>query len=157
MTDIREIVGCVKCEQRSKEERQALNRCEQEQVKANKINQRMAIAIAVLSTLIGKEALDRLTQVTDVVDKLQTVDLDEGKIDLTYPRYADRSVKIPDGNTSALLANIPGSILPPHKPEIDLSLMNFGFTTDSTETVVPFAGPMLLFALAMVRTRSRDP
>ncbi len=59
---------CPKCEQRAKDERQALSQCEKQQEQAAKVNQRMAIAVAVLSTLIGKEAFDRFTQVTEVVN-----------------------------------------------------------------------------------------
>lgn len=169
MTDIREIVGCVKCEQRAKEERQALSRCEQQQQQASKVNQRMAIAVAVLSTLIGKEAFDRFTQVTEVVEKLQVSEAAESGDDLIYPRGVASnpqapkprlSTSMPDfGSTAApsVLAVIPGSVLPPFEPEVSTPLLSAGFLSDPPDRFVPFAGPMLLFALAMVRTRKRKP
>ena len=57
---------CPKCEQRAKDERQALSQCEKQQQQAVKVNQRMAIAVAVLSTLTGNLA-GQQKAVTDYV------------------------------------------------------------------------------------------
>jgi hypothetical protein len=158
---------CPKCEQRAKDERQALSQCEKQQEQAAKVNQRMAIAVAVLSTLIGKEAFERFTQVTDVVNTLQVGDADTGDDELIYPTIAAStpqaskprlSTSMPDlGFTvsRSVLTDIPGSILPPFEPEISPPLLSAGFLPDPPDRFVPFAGPMLLFGLAMVRSRRR--
>ena len=158
---------CPKCEQRAKDERQALSQCEKQQQQAAKVNQRMAIAVAVLSTLIGKEAFDRFTQVTEVVNTLQVGEADTDDDELIYPTIAVSTPQAPKPrlNTSmpdlgftvsrSLLTDIPGSILPPFKPEISPPLLSAGFLPDPPDRFVPFAGPMLLFGLAMVRPRKR--
>ena len=158
---------CPKCEQRAKDERQALSQCEKQQQQAAKVNQRMAIAVAVLSTLIGKEAFDRFTQVTEVVNTLQVGDAgraDDELIPLTSVASNPKAPKprlstsVPDlGFTvsRSVLTAIPGSILPPFEPEISPPLLSAGFLTDPPNMIVPFAGPMFLFGLAMVRPRKR--
>ena len=158
---------CPKCEQRAKDERQALSQCEKQQQQAAKVNQRMAIAVAVLSTLIGKEAFDRLTQVTEVVNTLQVGDASKADDELIYPTFAGStplapkprlSTSMPDLGFSVsrpLLADIPGSILPPYEPEITPPLLSAGFLADPPDRFVPFAAPLLLFGLAMVTPRRR--
>ena len=158
---------CPKCEQRAKEERQALSQCEQQQQQAVKVNQRMAIAVAVLSTLIGKEAFDRFTQVTEVVNTLQVGDASKADDELIYPTISASTPKAPKPRLStsmpdlgftvsrSVLTDIPGSILPPFEPEISPPLLSAGFLPDPPDRFVPFAGPMLLFGLAMVRPRKR--
>ena len=158
---------CPKCEQRAKDERQALSQCEKQQQQAAKVNQRMAIAVAVLSTLIGKEAFDRFTQVTEVVNTLQVGEADTDDDELIYPTIAVSTPQAPKPRLStsmpdlgftvsrSLLTDIPGSILPPFEPEISPPLLSAGFLPDPPDRFVPFAGPMLLFGLAMVRPRKR--
>jgi hypothetical protein len=158
---------CPKCEQRAKEERQALSQCEQQQQQAVKVNQRMAIAVAVLSTLIGKEAFDRFTQVTEVVNTLQVGDASKADDELIYPTISASTPKAPKPRLStsmpdlgftvsrSVLTAIPGSILPPFEPEISPPLLSAGFLPDPPDRFVPFAGPLLLFGLAMVRPRRR--
>jgi len=160
-------VTCPKCEQRAKEERQALSQCEQQQQQAVKVNQRMAIAVAVLSTLIGKEAFDRFTQVADVVNTLQVGDAGTADDELIYPTISASTPKAPKPRLStsmpdlgftvsrSVLTDIPGSILPPFKTEVSPPLLSAGFLPDPPDRFVPFAGPMLLFGLAMVRPRRR--
>ena len=167
MADTTTTNVCPKCEQRAKEERQALSQCEQQKQDAIKINQRMAIAVAVLSTLISKEAFDRFTQVSDVVDTLQVGDAGNSNDDYTYPIVvaSDRQTPKPWLNStmpefystapSPLLAEIPGSILPSFEMDYELPLLTAGFLTDPPDRLVPFAGPMLLLGLTMVRTRKR--
>jgi hypothetical protein len=158
---------CPKCEQRAKEERQALSQCEQQQQQAVKVNQRMAIAVAVLSTLIGKEAFDRFTQVTEVVNTLQVGDASKADDELIYPTISASTPKAPKPRLStsmpdlgftvsrSVLTAIPGSILPPFEPEISPPLLSAGFLPDPPDRFVPVAGPLLLFGLAMVRPRRR--
>jgi hypothetical protein len=158
---------CPKCEQRAKDERQALSHCEKQQQQAVKVNQRMAIAVAVLSTLIGKEAFDRFTQVTEVVNTLQVGDAGRADDELIYPTIAASTPQVPRPRLStsmpdlgftvsrSVLTDIPGSILPPFEPEISPPLLLTGFLPDPPDRFVPFAGPMLLFGLAMVRPRRR--
>jgi hypothetical protein len=158
---------CPKCEQRAKDERQALSHCEKQQQQAVKVNQRMAIAVAVLSTLIGKEAFDRFTQVTEVVNTLQVGDAGRADDELIYPTIAASTPQVPRPRLStsmpdlgftvsrSVLTDIPGSILPPFEPEISPTLLLTGFLPDPPDRFVPFAGPMLLFGLAMVRPRRR--
>jgi hypothetical protein len=158
---------CPECEQRAKEERQALSQCEERQQQAAKVNQRMAIAVAVLSTLIGKEAFDRFTQVTEVVNTLQVGDASTDKDQLIYSTIAASPSQAPKPRLSSsmpdlgftlsrsVLTDIPGSILPPFEPEISPPLLSAGFLPDPPDRFVPFAGPMLLFGLAMVRPRKR--
>ena len=159
-------MSCPKCEQRAKDERQALSQCEKQQQQAAKVNQRMAIAVAVLSTLIGKEAFDRFTQVTEVVNTLQVGEADKDDSSI-YPTGVASNPKSPKprpstGNTGlgssdehGVLTAIPGSILPPFEPEVSLPIFSAGFLPDPPDRFVPFAGPMLLFGLAMVRPRRR--
>jgi len=158
---------CPKCEQRAKDERQALSQCEKQQQQAVKVNQRMAIAVAVLSTLIGKEAFDRFTQVTEVVNTLQVGDAGTGDDELIYPTIAVSTPQAPKPRLSnsmpdlgftvsrSVLTDIPGSILPPFEPEISPPLLSAVFLPDPPDRFVPFAGPMLLLGLAMVRPRKR--
>ena len=158
---------CPKCEQRAKDERQALSQCEKQQQQAVKVNQRMAIAVAVLSTLIGKEAFDRFTQVTEVVNTLQVGDAGTGDDELIYPTIAASTPQAPKPRLSnsmpdlgftvsrSVLTDIPGSILPPFEPEISPPLLSAVFLPDPPDRFVPFAGPMLLLGLAMVRPRKR--
>ena len=158
---------CPKCEQRAKDERQALSQCEKQQQQAVKVNQRMAIAVAVLSTLIGKEAFDRFTQVTEVVNTLQVGDASKADDELIYPTIAASTPQVPKPRLStsmpdlgftvsrSVLTDIPGSILPPFEPEISPPLLSAGFLPDPPDRFVPFAGPMLLFGLAIVRSRRR--
>ena len=160
-------MSCPKCEQRAKDERQALSQCEKQQQQAAKVNQRMAIAVAVLSTLIGKEAFDRFTQVTEVVNTLQVGDASKADDELIYPTISASTPKAPKPRLStsmpdlgftvsrSVLTAIPGSILPPFEPEISPPLLSAGFLPDPPDRFVPFAGPMLLFGLAMVRPRRR--
>tara|TARA_R100000654_G_scaffold8917_7_gene20718 strand:- start:1213 stop:1698 length:486 start_codon:yes stop_codon:yes gene_type:complete len=160
-------MSCPKCEQRAKDERQALSQCEKQQKQAAKVNQRMAIAVAVLSTLIGKEAFDRFTQVTDVVNSLQVGKADNDDGESIYPTSVASNPKLPKprpstGNTGlgfsdgyGVLTAIPGSILPPFEPELSPPIFSAGFLPDPPDRFVPFAGPMLLFGLAMVRPRRR--
>tara|TARA_Y100001937_G_scaffold31475_1_gene45036 strand:- start:541 stop:1026 length:486 start_codon:yes stop_codon:yes gene_type:complete len=159
---------CPKCEQRAKDERQALSECEKQQQQATKVNQRMAIAVAVLSTLIGKEAFDRFTQVSDVVNTLQVgeADKDDG---LIYPTGVASNPKAPKPRPTTgsaglgfsdeynVLTAIPGSLLPPFEPEIEVPILSAGFLLDPPDVIVPFAGPLLLFSFGMVRTRRRKP
>jgi hypothetical protein len=158
---------CPKCEQRAKDERQALSHCEKQQQQAVKVNQRMAIAVAVLSTLIGKEAFDRFTQVTEVVNTLQVGDASKADDELIYPTIAASTPQAPKPRLStsmpdlgftvsrSVLTDIPGSILPPFEPEISPPFLSAGFLPDPPDRFVPFAGPLLLFGLAMVRPRRR--
>ena len=159
-------MSCPKCEQRAKDERQALSQCEKQQQQAAKVNQRMAIAVAVLSTLIGKEAFDRFTQVTEVVNTLQVGEADKDDASI-YPTGVASNPKAPKprpskGNAGlgfsdgySVLTAIPGSILPPFEPEVSMPIFSAGFLPDPPDRIVPFAGPMLLFGLAMVRPRKR--
>ena len=158
---------CPKCEQRAKDERQALSQCEKQQQQATTVNQRMGIAIAVLSTLIGKEAFDRFTQVTDVVNTLQVGQAEEPDRSLSDQTVIASTPKAPKTQAStsradlgftvsrSILADIPGSILPPFEPRVLSPVFTAGFLTDPPDRFVPFAGPMLLFGLAMVRPRKR--
>tara|TARA_Y100000114_G_scaffold72501_2_gene66455 strand:- start:1172 stop:1657 length:486 start_codon:yes stop_codon:yes gene_type:complete len=158
---------CPECEQRAKEERQALSQCEERQQQAAKVNQRMAIAVAVLSTLIGKEAFDRFTQVTEVVNTLQVGDAGTDEDQLIHPTIAASTQQAPKPRLSSsmpdlgftlsrsVLTAIPGSILPPFETEISQPLLSAGFLPDPPDRFVPFAGPLLLFGLAMVRPRRR--
>ena len=162
-------MSCPKCEQRAKDERQALSQCEKQQQQAAKVNQRMAIAVAVLSTLIGKEAFDRFTQVTEVVNTLQVGEADKDDGELIYPTGVASNPKAPKPRPStsnaglgfsdgySVLTAIPGSILPPLEPEVSMPIFSAGFLPDPPDRIVPFAGPMLLFGLAMVRPRKRKP
>jgi hypothetical protein len=148
---------CPKCEQRAKDERQALSQCEKQQEQAAKVNQRMAIAVAVLSTLIGKEAFDRFTQVTEVVNTLQVGDASKANDELIYPTIAASTPQVPKPRLStsmpdlgftvsrSVLTDIPGSILPPFEPEVSPPLLSAGFLYDPPDRL----------GLAMVRPRRR--
>jgi hypothetical protein len=158
---------CPKCEQRAKDERQALSHCEKQQQQAAKVNQRMAIAVAVLSTLIGKEAFDRFTQVTEVVNTLQVGDAGKADEELIYPTFAASTPQAPKPKLStsmpdlgftvsrSVLSVLPGSVLPPFESEISPPVLSAGFLPDPPDRYVPFAGPLLLFGLAIVRPRRR--
>lgn len=69
---------CELCQKREAEEREALADCKQQTEQLSLKAQRLALSVAVLGTLAGREALDYALGISNNITKLSVVDEDEG-------------------------------------------------------------------------------
>ena len=113
---------CQVCEQRKKEEAQAAKDCNKQVQLLQAKSNRLAIFIAVLATLIGKETFDQVVEMFNAVEALISI-----KEPVNQPALASSHNHLPSPSRfpkqSVLFANVPALTPALAAPEVPIDFM----------------------------------
>jgi hypothetical protein len=157
-------MDCPVCEKRIK---QGFTDCEQQKEQLQAKNQRLVLALTVLGTLAGREAVDYAIGLSESVEQIIS------KAEVEPPRPTSPASGVWSGGPTTVASSNAmdgfGSILsyvPPLTPALfepdpyqvaaDFA-PSFTAGLDSPGLIVPDASPMMLFGLALQPPRKRKP
>ena len=75
-------MSCAACEKRQAQEQRQLSDCESRCKEINAKNQKLTIALAVMTTLVGKESLDFALGLSSTLDQISSRQVDSEPVEL---------------------------------------------------------------------------
>ena len=110
---------CEMCEKRIQDEKKSLSDCKGKCEELNAKAHRLALVVAVLSTLVGKETLDMALGLSSTIDQIAaTPEPEESTPTTVAVHYPDRPHKYTEVKRSAPLATPEVDILFPDLPPL---------------------------------------
>jgi len=155
-------MDCPVCEKRIK---QGFTDCEQQKEQLQAKNQRLVLALTVLGTLAGREAVDYAIGLSESVEQI----ISKAEVEPSRPTSPTSSVWSGGPTTVASSNAVDGfgsilSYVPPLTPALyepdpyqvaGDSALAFAAGFESSGSIVPEVGPMMLFGLAFTPSRKR--